>query len=516
MSMLTLTIVKFINHCPDDLCANDFCDLCANDLCANDLCTSDLSERERVNSFFAGAYAPFIVVNTPVDNFTVPIYQFTSSNYYLGPPTTTSEPPTTTSEPPTTTTQTATPTTPTTTPPTTTDNPTTSNNPPATTVTTTEDPTTTTHETTERSDPATTTLTTTASSDITSSPPSPLVVSDPPILICMMHRTTLQSTVVFTTTDSQGHTTTTVPPTFTETVVSTNSQGQPITVTEVVANPTLSSEDNSVHANGFFREKGAVAGVFLIVGLAATSICLFIFFLVRRRRRTRKLDHDAAVMAAVGFNRAPLDDGDEDDEKSPRRPMMGSDMELSRYSGGHGTASSLPSATRPPSAYMDDPSSGPSDNEGGTFDPYAAYVAEGPGAYRSRAYSPGPGLIGSGEGHRPGHSASYSAGSMEPLLGMNRTPSGGPFDDFRVPTPPPPPRNPQRETDRLRRESLDAEREPYMDEPERDSWGSVPSDERLNPSMQDRLKSAGSIKDNEDYSRPVLEVRNVPDSASDK
>ncbi|TFK57110.1 hypothetical protein OE88DRAFT_1722117 [Heliocybe sulcata] len=334
------------------------------------------------------------------------------------------------------------------------------------------------------------------------------------------HRTTLQSTVVFTTTDSQGHTTTTVPPTFTETIVSTNSQGVPMTVTEVVANPTLSSEDDTVHSSSFFREKGAVAGVFLIVGLAATSICLFIFFLVRRRRRTRKLDHDAAVMAATGFHRSPIDDGDYDDEKSPRRRTFGSDMELSRYSGGHGTASSLPSATRPPSAYMDEPSSGPSEHDGGMagFDPYAAYVAEGPAAYRPRAYSPGPGLIGNAEGVRPGHSASYSAGSTEPLLGMNRTPSGGPFDDFREPTPPlaPPPRNPQREADRIRRESLDAEREPYRDEPERDSWGSAPSDERLNPSMQDRLKSAGSIKDNEDYSRPVLEVRNVPDTDGTK
>ena len=74
-------------------------------------------------------------------------------------------------------------------------------------------------------------------------------------------------------------------------------------------------------AHRFFRNKGAVAGVFLIVGLAAASIVLFIFFYIRRRRRTQRLEHDTAVastLAAAGYNRRPLD-GDDDDEKGDRR-----------------------------------------------------------------------------------------------------------------------------------------------------------------------------------------------------
>src|SRR6266852_7464057 len=65
--------------------------------------------------------------------------------------------------------------------------------------------------------------------------------------------------------------------------------------------------------NRFFHNFGAVAGVFLIVGLAAATICLWIFFFVRRRRRRRRIDHQSevsATLAAAGYNRAPIDDED--------------------------------------------------------------------------------------------------------------------------------------------------------------------------------------------------------------
>jgi len=76
----------------------------------------------------------------------------------------------------------------------------------------------------------------------------------------------------------------------------------------------------------FFSNTGAVAGVFVLVGLAAASILLWIFFAVRRRRRTRRLEHDTAVsatLAAAGFNRALLD---EDDDIDPRASASGSNV----------------------------------------------------------------------------------------------------------------------------------------------------------------------------------------------
>src|SRR5258708_12719403 len=73
----------------------------------------------------------------------------------------------------------------------------------------------------------------------------------------------------------------------------------------------------------FFRNAGAVAGVFLIVGLAAATICLWIFFFIRRRRRRRRIEHQSEVsasLAAAGYNRAPIDDED----LGPMRERFGS------------------------------------------------------------------------------------------------------------------------------------------------------------------------------------------------
>ena len=122
----------------------------------------------------------------------------------------------------------------------------------------------------------------------------------------------------------------------------------------------------------FFRNKGAVAGVFLIAGLAAASIVLFLFFFVRRRRRTRRLELDNAMnsaLAAHGFNRTPLDVDADDEDK---------DMAQHHGSGSFGmaTMSSLPSGgARPSSAYFDDPQGSGSTPRDPDFDPYAAYAS---------------------------------------------------------------------------------------------------------------------------------------------
>ncbi|KAI9063116.1 hypothetical protein FKP32DRAFT_1551854, partial [Trametes sanguinea] len=247
---------------------------------------------------------------------------------------------------------------------------------------------------------------------------------------------------------------TSAPPFVTETLTSTNSDGSPSYVTIVVGNPTpIANNDNATQTSEFFRNKGAVAGVFLIVGLAAASIVLFIFFYIRRRRRTQRLEHDAAVastLAAAGFNRRPLD-GDDDESESKvgmtqRQTPMAS-----------GTLASLPSASigsggmngqRPPSGGMDPeaagmstqpptPGSGP---EGRTdFDPYAAYgtihppPAAFPGSGRRDGYAPArtssppppPGAWQRQHTHSTststssmgwGHAAKGSVGSHEPLL----------------------------------------------------------------------------------------------------
>jgi beta-lactamase regulating signal transducer with metallopeptidase domain len=52
--------------------------------------------------------------------------------------------------------------------------------------------------------------------------------------------------------------------------------------------------------SSFFRNKGAVAGVFLVVGIAGAAILLFLFFAYRRRRRVKQNERDAAIAASLG------------------------------------------------------------------------------------------------------------------------------------------------------------------------------------------------------------------------
>lgn len=193
----------------------------------------------------------------------------------------------------------------------------------------------------------------------------------------------------------------------------------------------------------FFRNKGAVAGVFLIVGLAAASIVLFLFFFIRRRRRQARFEHDAAVastLAAAGFNRTPVD-GDDDDDVGMRHRQN---------SFGTRTFGSIPSASHPGSMgsaggaierYRDDPFAATlPPNE---FDPYAGFggiavpaaaVAGGSGRrdgyMPARTTTPPPGgAAAQSHSHNPsyssssgGHVARESAGSFEPLLaGYNKS-----------------------------------------------------------------------------------------------
>lgn len=319
---------------------------------------------------------------------------------------------------------------------------------------------------------------------------------------------------------ANGQITTSAPSEFTSTLTSTNSAGEVSTITQIVVNPTLSSDSGGgdsacvslLYGNRlkltleirFFKNKGAVAGVFLIVGLAAASVCIWIIFSVRRRRKKRLLEREAALAAPTG-HRSPLED--EDDE-----PKMTQ-------------SAAVPITARPPSAYFDDGGQRAND---GAFDPYVGY-AHAPGGsvarpdgyvpartssppahseYRLGGHQRQPSAQSNSNtsGENGAHSRTYSFSSYEPLLAAagigNKTPPESPGPNQMVAVtdngpgataeraPTPPPRNPMRPSTSSR---------------------SAEADDRLDPVMTSRLHradtTASGIRDDLDYSRPVLGVR---------
>jgi len=291
-------------------------------------------------------------------------------------------------------------------------------------------------------------------------------------------------------------------------------------------NPTLSAENSSGKGSAFFHNTGAVIGVFTLVGLAAATISLWIFFAARRRRRTRQLEHDtaaSAALAAAGFNRTPLDDDDYDNGSVTKRSRFGSaEVEMGqRSSSGPAIGTNL----RSPSALFESRDREDAGDEAG-FNPYTNYVVQ-PGAHEGYVYartsSPPPPqhqLGGSNDTERtnPGHTASHSAGSYEPLLASYRRtgPGSPPSPTITTPNnvpPTPPPRNPQRLVDI---HSPDGGRVKTNQSAASSIYSSESTgDDRLDPLLRQRL-SGGEIaardpRDEEDYSRPVLGVRNMPD-----
>lgn len=395
----------------------------------------------------------------------------------------------------------------------------------------------------------------------------------------------MQSTLFETTTNSVGSTITTAPAQITSTFTSTNSDGAATTVTEIIANPTLSNNNDSSSTSQyvffatisggetviesfydrFFHNKGAVAGVFLIVGLAAASICLFLFFFIRRRRRRRRIDHDTAVsatLAAAGFNRAPLVDPDDEDDGYGKGMGSGppsTSLEMAQH-GGFGSASR---------ASLRGGQGLPTDDEmevgasGAPFDPYGgtAYAGgpsstglSGAGYIPARTASPPPegaappvlahhqaqnsysssgGNSGPGRASSMGHIPRYSAGSYEPLLANMGSSSGTPTpttpgateylagsreanvsgSSDNTTAPLVPPRNPKRLADTGRAGTgatgTTGTGEGYESGYETDELGSGSKpDARLDPGAA--LGRSKTVRDDVDYSRRVLEVRNNP------
>ena len=287
-----------------------------------------------------------------------------------------------------------------------------------------------------------------------------------------------------------------------------------------------------------------MVGVFVVVGLAAASIVLWIFFYIRRKRRMRRIDRDTEVEAAVaaaGFGRAPLDDDNGDrDARSP--PLTSSQYSMQMGQRG-GLASYIPGGPARPV------SGAAFDDDNGAFNPYAGYTVEtrpslvGGGYTQARTASPPPGAerpvpssAGTddmGESSRDrkssyGHTPTYSVGSYEPLLAAYT--QGSSMDRGANPPPTPPPRNPQRLLD-----ASPEHRHTVISRPANGYSSDGSADDRLDPDIRRRTRSdslgSDDLRDDEDYSRPVLtvsssasvlsrgcaqvsQVRNLPDSRS--
>jgi len=260
------------------------------------------------------------------------------------------------------------------------------------------------------------------------------------------------------------------------------------------------SYDVVVHipCHRFFHNKGAVAGVFLIVGLAAASICLWIFFFIRRRRRRRRIEHQTAIsasLAAAGYNRAPIDD---EDDIGPGPAMQ------QRFS----SSSSRPTINTPitdeeraagAAAVLYDPYAGYSRSVGG-------FVDHGPSGSDSPSQHGREDSYSSGTSRPPGagHPPRYSTGSLDPLLtGMAAAPMEKPRP-FVPPSPTLPVRSPKRLA------ATQPSLEGAVGRGTHGSEGRPSSDDRLHPALAglqgDEIQGQ-ELRDDVDYSRPVLEVR---------
>ena len=228
----------------------------------------------------------------------------------------------------------------------------------------------------------------------------------------------------------------------------------------------------------------------------------------------------SATLAAAGFHRTPLDDDDDQPGGSRSRSRFGSpDIEMNQRTSAMGTSSSAPSAGRA-SAYID----AIHPDEGDPFNPYTDYrTIPGPssppvafynGPYRDRTDS------GSAGDHVIAHSATHSAGSYEPLLASFRQ-SARPSSPV-LPSDPSTsrPRHSQKLSDYSQplivltsdaESSLPADKHVTINSSSRYSSESI-ADDRLDPGLRIRLNveadraSVRDLRDDEDYSRPVLGV----------
>lgn len=196
--------------------------------------------------------------------------------------------------------------------------------------------------------------------------------------------------------------------------------------------------------------------MFVIVGLAVTSIVIFLLFCFRRRRRIRRRDHDSAVeatLASRGYGRTPVDGED----------FNGTGSQMSNGNLSNGNRISSPSTPE-----FGQRLNSPNMTMVGTMPPaaLAAYRDEGPGynPYKEfgAAYRPSPTQASGSNSTNPirpiasrgtstGHMATDSSSSSDPLLGGGNEPEliSPPQSPPPPKSPPPPPRNPLRIVDKM-------------------------------------------------------------------
>jgi hypothetical protein len=183
----------------------------------------------------------------------------------------------------------------------------------------------------------------------------------------------------------------------------------------------------------------------VIVGLAAATICLWIFFFIRKRRRRRRIDHDSAIsasLAAAGYNRAPIDDDGMFD------PAPGMRQRFSSFSSHPTISTPITDEERV------------TELTGGVnlFDPYAevGHPMTGTGYIPARSDSPSQsgrdrmtdsGTYTSGVSGRMGsrHIPQHSTGSSDKLLSGIAPPPEGLVQPYPLTAPTIPPRNPKRQ-----------------------------------------------------------------------
>ncbi|KAJ7244770.1 hypothetical protein B0H12DRAFT_801953 [Mycena haematopus] len=116
--------------------------------------------------------------------------------------------------------------------------------------------------------------------------------------------------------DSNGKTSFTAPPLVTILSTSREGNGSLVTFTHVVANPTGFSQAIAGGRGSFFHNAGAVAGVFLVIGVILTAIVAFATFIMCRRRRRRQEAHRRWL---ISVNRPrPMADEPQDPFDDPR------------------------------------------------------------------------------------------------------------------------------------------------------------------------------------------------------
>ncbi|KAI9063121.1 hypothetical protein FKP32DRAFT_1722604 [Trametes sanguinea] len=228
----------------------------------------------------------------------------------------------------------------------------------------------------------------------TAAPTSTSTVTDKP-------ETTLSSPVFETVTDAEHHTSLTLPPVFTSVQVSQLPDGGQVSITHIIANPTgiygVQAESSS---HGFFSHSGAVAGVFLAIGIIITAIFLGICLFLRRRRR-----RNPRFITTISRPLPMPDNPFEDPRDLSPPPQM-------RYASGYTDRTLVIDGGRPAGSPFDDSMAAPA--------PPAPTPARSSSSASSSRYN-GLGLAGIGAHGRSGSMGSTDTSASETRL---RHPSG--------------------------------------------------------------------------------------------